>query len=283
MAPRKRVSAVSYLNTAPLVWGMTHGPQKGVFDLRFELPSECADALRGGKADIGLVPVIELARQPDLGVLPGCGIIALGLVRSILLISKKPMEEIESFAADTGSRTSVVMTQVLLARRFGLRPRVRPYPPKLDEMLELADAALIIGDAALRIDPEMSEWRGEPVQVYDMGAEWRETTSLPMVFAVWAAKNLAAEAWMPAVLNDSAAYGRRRIEEITAAESPRLGLDPGLVRTYLSEHVSFELGEEERDSMAFFLKAAAELGLVGRLPEISFLETPAAAGEQTAR
>ena len=73
MSDRLRVSAVSYLNTAPLVWGLTHGPQRGLFDLRFSLPSECADALRAGEADIGLVPTIELARasaQPTLGWCP---------------------------------------------------------------------------------------------------------------------------------------------------------------------------------------------------------------------
>ena len=78
MSAPLRVCAVSYLNTAPLVWGMTHGPQQGVFDLRFTLPPECADALREGNADIGLIPVIELARQPDLVVIPAGAIACIG-------------------------------------------------------------------------------------------------------------------------------------------------------------------------------------------------------------
>ena len=113
MKQKRRVSAVGFLNTSPLVWGLLHGPQQGAFDVHFSLPSECADELRAGKADIGLVPVIALARQPDLMVVPGCSIACRGPVRSILFFSRKPIETIESFAADTSSRTSVTLTQVL--------------------------------------------------------------------------------------------------------------------------------------------------------------------------
>jgi len=275
MSALPRVSAVSYLNTSPLVWGLTRGPQQGVVDLRFDLPAECADALRSGAADIGLVPVIELARQPDLVVIPGSAIACTGPVRSILIVSKRPLEEIESFAADTGSRTSVVMTQTLLARKFGIRPHVRPYPPKLNEMLGIADAALIIGDPALHLDPEMTEYDGQPVHVYDMGAEWVETTGLPMVFAVWAAKRTAADPRFAAVFEESAAYGAAHIDEIVAGEAPRLGLPPALVRDYVTRSISYTLGEDERRAMAYFLKAAGDLGIVepGRLPQ--FLAIPA--------
>jgi len=275
MSGLPRVSAVSYLNTSPLVWGLTHGPQQGVVDLRFDLPAECADALRSGAADIGLVPVIELARQPDLVAIPGSAIACTGPVRSILVVSKKPLQEIESFAADTGSRTSVVMTETLLARKFGIRPEVRPHAPRLGAMLEIADAALIIGDPALHLDPRMTEFEGRPVHVYDMGAEWVETTGLPMVFAVWAAKKSVADPRFAAIFEESAAYGAAHIDEIVEAEAPRLGLAPELVREYVTRYISYRLGEDERKAMRFFLQAAGELGIVeaGRDPE--FLKIPA--------
>lgn len=280
MREKHRVCAVSYLNTSPLVWGMLHGPQRGVFDLEFTLPSECADRLRSGEADVGLVPTVELARQPDLVVVPGSGIICRGPVRSILLVSKKPMEAIESFAADTGSRSSVVLTQVILARKHGVRPRVRPYPPKLDEMLELADAALVIGDPALRIDPAMSEWRGQPVHVYDLGAEWLDLTGLPMVFAVWAAKNLVADPSLASVFEESKQYGMRHIEDLILIESPRLGLDEDLVRRYVTEFIHYDLGEDERRGMSQYLKFAGEFGLVEPGVEPKFLEARAVAGQE---
>ena len=279
MSAKRRVSAVSYLNTSPLVWGMERGPQRGVFDLRFTLPAECADELRSGAADIGLVPVIELARQPDLAVIPGSAIASRGAVRTILLVSKKPMEEIESFAGDVSSRTSIVLTQIVLARRHGLRPRVRPYPPKLDEMLELADAALIIGDPALRLDPEMSSWRGRPAHVYDIGAEWTELTGRPMVYAVWAAKNLIAEPWLEEVFSASKRYGLERIEEIVERESAARGFAPELVRRYVTEHITYDLGLRERESMACFLRAAGELALAPPGAEVNYLDAAAVGRE----
>ncbi len=280
MRKKPRVCAVSYLNTSPLVWGLLHGPAQGVFELELTLPSACADRLRSGAADVGLVPAIELARQRDLVVIPGSSIACRGAVRSILLVSRKPMEAIETFAADTGSRSSVVLTQLILARKHGIRPRVRPYPPKLDEMLELADAALVIGDPALRIDPAMSQWRGQAVRVYDMGAEWLELTGLPMVFAVWAAKNLIADPSLAAAFEESKRYGLSRIDELVQQESLRVGLPVELVRRYLTEHIRFDLGDDERRAMSLYLKLAAELGLVEAGVEPRFLESHATAGGQ---
>ena len=275
MREKRRVSAVSFLNTSPLVWGLLHGPQQGVFDVHFSLPAQCADELRAGQADIGIVPSIALARQPDLVVIPGCSVSCQGPVRSILFISRKPIETIESFAADVSSRTSVVLSQIWLARKFGIRPRVRPYPPNLDEMLEVADAALIIGDPALRLDPNQTEWRGQPLFIYDLGAEWAGMTGGPMVFAVWAVKNLAAEASLPALFNASAEYGREHLEEIIEAESRERALDASLVRRYLTQHIHYGFGELEQRSLAHFLRSAAELGLVDRVADPTYLEAAA--------
>lgn len=271
MAGKFRVCAVSYLNTAPLVWGLLHGPQRGILELSFALPSECADRLRRGDADVGLVPVIELARQPDLVVVPGVGVASDGPVRSILLVSTKPLDAIESFAADTGSRTSVVLAQIVAAHRHGIRPQVRPYPPRLDEMLQIADAALIIGDPALRIDASMAEWNGRPVHVYDLGAEWTAMTGMPMVFAVWAVKSLADPEGLGETLAESAEYGLNRIEEIVTEEGARLGFPEGTVREYLTRQVRYEIGPREREAMQLYLRLACDLGLVEAPGELRFL------------
>src|SRR5215813_7297152 len=114
---RPRVSAVSFLNTTPLVWGMLHGPQQGLFDLEFRLPAGCADDLANGSADIGIVPSFELTKQ-DLEIIPGVGIACHGPVRSILLISHCPAAKIRTLAADTSSRTSVELARVILERKY---------------------------------------------------------------------------------------------------------------------------------------------------------------------
>ena len=245
--------AVSYLNTAPLVWGMLHGPQRGAFDLIFRVPSECADLLASGEADIGLVPIFELTRQP-LAIVPGVSIASRGAVRSILLVSKKPAREIGTLAADSSSRTSVALARILLSRWFGANARVLIRPPALEPMLAEADAALIIGDPALRLDPDMRGY-----YIYDLGTEWTGWTGLPMVFAVWAGRNEVITPQVIETLQHSCAWGRARLEEIVAAESVRLGLSAELVRRYLTRHIVCDLGPAEQEGMNRFLSLVREL------------------------
>ena len=108
----------------------------------------------------------------------------------------------------------------------------------------------------------MSAWRGRPVHVYDMGRIWTETTGLPMVFAVWAAKNIPVEPSLIDRFAASARWGAEHVEEIVAQEAPARGLAPELVRRYITEHICYELGERERDALEFFLAAAADLDLI---------------------
>src|SRR5215510_1913805 len=131
---------------------MLHGPQRGLFKLDFRTPAGCADQLASGSADIGIVPSFELTRQ-DLEIIPGTGIACHGAVRSILLISREPAAEIRTLAADSSSRTSVELARVILERRYGATPESISHAPDLEAMLRVADAALIIGDPALRIEP----------------------------------------------------------------------------------------------------------------------------------
>jgi len=241
---------VSYLNTTPLVWGMLHGPQRGLFDLDFRIPAECADRVASGAADIGIIPSFELTRQ-DLEVIPGAGIACRGAVRSILLVSSRPAAEIRTLAADTSSRTSVELARVLLERKFGATPEILRHPPELEQMLQRADAALIIGDPALRIEPARL-----PYYVYDLGAEWVALTGLPMVFAVWAGRRGVASAEVAVAFLDSCRYGRERLAEIVASEAAHREFAPELVRDYLTRRIVHELGPREYEGMDLFLRQA---------------------------
>ena len=245
-----RVSAVSFLNTSPLVWGLLHGPQKGMFDLKFGVPSACADALASGEADIGIVPSFELTRQ-ELDILPGAGIACHGPVRSILLVAKKPLEEVRTLAADASSRTSVELARIVLDHKFGARPQVLPHAPDLDAMLAAADAALIIGDPALRIQPAQL-----PYEVRDLGADWVEMTGYPMVFAVWAARQGVANAGVTQAFRDSCRYGLEHMDEVVEREAARLGFAPEMVRQYLTRHIVHQLGPRDYQGMRLFLEWA---------------------------
>ena len=241
---------MSFLNTTPLVWGMLHGPQKGIFELDFRVPSGCAEQLASGAADIGIVPSFELTRQ-DLEIIPGVGIACHGAVRSILLVSSRAAGEIRTLAVDSSSRTSVQLARVILERRYGAEPVMTAHAPDLEAMLRVADAALIIGDPALRIEPECL-----PYHVYDLGAEWVEMTGLPMVFAVWAARKGVVTPEVAEAFRGSCRYGLGRMDEIVAAESARLGFAPELVRYYLTRHIVHELGPREYEGMDLFLQYA---------------------------
>lgn len=232
---------------------MLHGRQRGMFDLRFCLPSECADLLERGEADIGILPAAELPRL-GLKILRGAGIASRGAVRSILLISKRPFGEIRTLATDTSSRTSVQLARVLLARNYGAEPRLVPCGPDVEAMLRCADAGVIIGDPALRVNIDRI-----PYRVLDLGAEWTASTGLPMVFAVWAARGGCATPEIEAAFLDSCRFGLERLEEIARLEAGPRGLSEDLAREYLTQRVRFELGPQEYAGLERFLGLAGDL------------------------
>ncbi len=245
--------AVSYLNTVPLVWGMLHGPQSEIFDLRFALPSECADQLASGEADIGIVPVIEMARQ-KLDYFRGTGIACRGPVRSILLVSKVPFSEIRVLATDSGSRTSVMLSRVILAEKFGVEPAIISRRADLAPMLGEADAALLIGDAALRVDPATL-----PFESLDLGEEWTSLTGLPMVFAVWAGRKEIIQQRYADAFVESCRFGISSIGDIVPAEARARGFAEPVVRQYLTRHIVFELSDRDYAGMNLYLERALRL------------------------
>lgn len=241
---------------------MLHGEQRGLFDVSFAIPAECADRLAGGRADIGIVPCIELTRQ-KLEVIPGAGIACDGPVRSILLISKVPFPEIRMVAADSSSRTSVMLTRIVLSKKYGVEPEVISRKPELPAMLDEADACLIIGDPALLIEPHEV-----PFHVLDLGNEWKLMTGLPMVFAVWAAGN-GVPRQSPEPFLESLRFGRAHLAEIVESEYQRRGISRELAHEYLTRHIRFELGPREYQGMALFLKYATELPNSADLRKVS--------------
>jgi len=232
---------------------MLHGEQQGLFELERAIPSECADRLADGRADIGIVPSVELNHQ-KLEIIPGCGIACRAEVRSIFLISKVAFGQIRTLATDSSSRTSVALSRIVLARKYGVEPQLYSVPPNLASMLELCDAALIIGDAALVLNPAEL-----PFRILDLGSEWTQMTGLPMVFAVWAAR-AGFPTQDPAPFTASLRFGMDHIDDIVRQEHPKLGISETLAREYLTRNIVFELGDKEYAGLNLFLQYASELG-----------------------
>jgi predicted solute-binding protein len=237
---------------------MLHGPQRDLFDLDFAVPSLCADRIRADQDDIGIVPVIEMRRQ-NLEMFRGTGIACRGPVRSILLISKVPFPDVRTLAVDSGSRSSVMLSRILLEKQFGASPAVLTRPPVLADMIEEADAALIIGDPALLLDPA-----DLPFPALDLGQAWLEMTGLPMVFAVWAGPQGVVTPEREEAFRASCRYGLEHIDDIVAAEHTIRGITPELAREYLTRHIAFELDDNDYRGMELYLQYATALDAADR-------------------
>ncbi|MFZ0637167.1 MAG: menaquinone biosynthesis protein [Candidatus Acidiferrales bacterium] len=296
-----RISIVEYLNTAPLVWGFAEGPQADRYDLSYTLPSQCAEALRRGEADIAIIPAIEYQRIENLVVLPDMAVAAKREVRSILVVAKKPIELAKRIALDTSSRSSAALVRILAAEHWRIAPEFVEARPDPSEMLQTADAALVIGDPALRIAVKMDQLAAKPPStgdccggdpkdlpvpgfeslfVYDVAHEWQELTGLPCVLAIWAGRR---DVITPEVVADflaSKEYGMAHIADIADVASAKLDLPPEELETYLAEHIDFSLDAENLAGLELYYQKAAALGLI---PRARPLELVAAAFNSTMR
>jgi predicted solute-binding protein len=244
------ISAVNYLNSVPLVWGMMHGSERSHVRMRFEIPSECARTIERGQATVGLVPVAEISRQ-KLDVVPGYGIACHGAVRSILLVSRKPIRQIQTLAADASSRTSVQLARVVLRETYGAAPEFLSRPPHLETMLQECDAALLIGDSALVLDPYKL-----PFEVLDLGAEWYALTGLPMVFALWAGHVKRHAEELGDILERSWKFGAEHVNDIVELEHERRHVSRELAHEYLTRYIHYPIGEIEWRGLEVFLELA---------------------------
>jgi len=271
-----RLGAVSYLNVRPLVYGLERHPDD--VSVRFDVPSVCAALLAAGEIDLGMVPSITHLDRPGDRVVPGVCIGSYGAVASVALFSRVPVAAIRRIALDTSSRTSVALTRILCSRRFGISPAFVSRPPDLRSMLADADAALLIGDPALFLDPA-----DYGVSKIDLGAEWTAMTGLPFVWAFWAGRPDAADARTVRLLQDAAEEGMRRSDQIAddyCRERPELRV---LARHYLKNNLMFRLDLRAVAGLEAYYREAAALSLVPAPGPVTFFPQAASGGGVEAR
>jgi len=269
---RPRLGHIQFINCLPLYYGMVKNDVLLDVDLVRANPADLARMVLDGELDLAPIPAIEYARHADeLVLLPEIAISSDGEVQSILLLSKVPVAELSGrlvALADT-SRTSQVLCRVLLERRWGVTPEYVQMPPDLPAMLRDADAALLIGDEALR-----AYWDTPlDVHVYDLGREWTDWTHLPMVYAVWAVRKEFAAEQPEAVqqvadaLNGSLAYCRTHLDDISeyAARWEPFGADK--FRSYF-EALHFRYEPRYREGLKRYFAEAVSLGQLDAVPEM---------------
>jgi chorismate dehydratase len=296
---RLRVSAINFLNPAPLMWDFEHPPQNSElaqrYHLHYTLPSLCAEDLLANRADLGLIPIASLT--PDLAIVPGCTIASLDHVRSIQLIIKVPVRQkyeefapnqthdalasIRTIAADTASRSSLAYAQILFHKFIGTQPEFLPAPANPIAMLQQADAALLIGDPALLALESRTHIEAQPnigpCLWLDLAHEWRTRTRLPWVAAVWAVRTEAlvnsatTETQLIEDLQHSRNRGLAHIEQLVAEWTPRIALQPATIRHYLSRNISYTLTLDCIATIELFRRYAAEANILPTLPHLRFL------------
>ncbi len=290
---RLKISAISYLNTAPLMWDFEHAEAGAElvanYDISYTIPSACAEALRAGTADIGIIPAAAYTTVPDLVIIPDVTIAARRAVRSILLVGKRPvnplsrqtlskqpsskghwLKQVRTVALDTSSLTSVALAKILFSKWLGGARDYAAMAPDLDAMLGACDAALLIGDPALQVDRTR-------YFTLDLAEEWVARTGKSFVFAFWAIRKQALVGrngrTIAEVFKKSRDHGLspKRLEAIAQEWAPRLGLTVEVIRVYLTHNIHYYLDPPCLEGLEFYYRLGAEVGVLPPAPELQFV------------
>lgn len=245
--PDIRISAVSYLNTKPFLYGLFTHPVKSEIDLRLDVPSECARKLRNGEVDLALLPVGALRDLPEYKLISDYCIGADGSVRTVCIYSQVPIEQVQEVYLDPDSRTSVLLCKYLLQDYWRSPVKFMQGRPGYEQLIKGTTAGLMIGDKAL--DQELRS-----AYVYDLAEYWKKMTGLPFTFAVWVSTQSLDQDFINS-FNAALAQGLARIDELVMLmENTRAHFD---VYTYYKENISYLLDQDKRDSMKLFLEKTA--------------------------
>jgi chorismate dehydratase len=296
-----RISVVQYLNTAPLVRAFTHGPLQGKYDLSFTVPSQCAEALRTNTADVAIIPAIEFQRIPNLVILPDLSIASKERVRSLLIVSQSPIREARRIALDGSSRSSQALTKILCDARWLISPQFTEAAPDLATMLAAADAALLIGDPALRLAIAAEQHLLTPGRdgalvctgaqiglpqfpkafIYDVVHEWWQLTERPAVLALWAARAEIVTPELAADFSASLAYGLAHLPDICAEGARELQLPAKELSLYLRTNIDYSLDAENLKGLDEYFAHAARLNLIPQANPISIYGSAARPARQS--
>jgi chorismate dehydratase len=249
-----RIGAVNYLNSRPLIEGLSLLLPNA--ELHLDYPSRLADALAANQLDVALIPSVEYFRRPGYEIVSDACVAARGEVMSVKLYCRVHPGDIQRIALDEGSRTSAALARVILAEKFGVFPESEPLPLESKTRDSDADAILLIGDRAMHSPDESF------VEVMDLGSLWYEWTGLPFVFAMWVAREDAGTEGVEEALSRARDRGLANVDAIVREDGVRLGLTEEVGRHYLTKNLHYHLSSAERTGLRLFRELAAQQNLV---------------------
>lgn len=249
------LGVVPYLNALPL-----YDSLRSSRDIKIvaAVPSVLAPMLRRGECDLALIPVVEHFRGVGETIVSNSCIGCTGNVRSVLLFSRVPFEDIQTVALDASSRSSVALLQVVLHDLFGLMPEYRSVPPDVQMMLREHDAALLIGDNAL-----LAADAPNNIRVLDLGVAWQQLTGLSFVFAAWVSRRgLYKSAELAALLDNARQEGVRRSEEIARQAAQISPVPQAVIESYFRDAIEYSMTDSHRMGLQEFRARCDENGLL---------------------
>lgn len=248
-----KVTAVSYLNTKPLLYGLLHHPVAEQIELSLDIPSECARKLQNGEADLGLVPVAVLPDLSQSHIVSDFCIGARGAVKTVGIYADRPLSEITDLYLDHHSRTSVALTRLLLRDHWQLDLRLLPASDGYINRIGGPVGGLVIGDRTIGLEQRFAYF-------YDLGKAWYDFQSLPFVFAAWVSNRSLPSAFL-ADFNEALAEGVAQIPRLMyLLPQPQSDFD---LQEYFTHYISYKLDDSKKQALQTFLQ------LLSTLPEIA--------------
>ncbi len=266
---RLQIGSVPYLNAKPLFVPLA---RRDDVEMTLLPPRDLAAHLAAGRIEAGLVPTFDFLMRSDHRAARGVAIASRGPVRSVLFFHRVPLDRVRRVAVDRSSLSSSALLKILLAERFRLAPDYADTAPDLRALERGADGLLLIGDPAMRAAAESR------VPRLDLGEEWTRHTGLPFVYAVFALRPGAREEAITRAIGEAKTAGLSERDEIADSSAAGLGLPAAELRTYLSECIRYDLGEEEIAGMEAFRDAAGRCGLLPERRPIALVGSALPAG-----
>jgi chorismate dehydratase len=260
-----RLAASSYLNTAPLIWSFLYGSKQGTVELfTHKAPARCAEMLRSGDVDAALVPVIEYQRLPDIKIVPDVCVGSRSAVRSVVIVSKQNnLKKVKRVALDDSSRTSVALVKIIFREFLGFEPEWQTSPPDLKSMLEHNDAALIIGDPAMKIPREK-------FRVFDLATLWHNFTGFGFVFAMWMAGKNSAEQVRAIDFKSACDEGLANLKDIVERNADQT-LSAEEIGGYLTRNIAFQMDEDMIKGLELYFALAEKHELIEQIKPLEFI------------
>jgi chorismate dehydratase len=245
-----RISAVSYLNTKPFVYGLQHSDLIKQIDLSLDFPSQCAAKLSSDLADIGLIPVAAIPDVQNAQLISDFCIASSGKVQTVVLLSNVPLADIKRIDLDYQSRTSVQLVRILAKKFWEIAPQWgNGQPGYIECSKDITTAVVVIGDRVFETVERFT-------YCYDLGEEWKKFTGLDFVFACWIA-NKTIDIDFISEFNMALSYGLSHLTEVIYECE---NFYPGYhLNEYFRENISFVLDDSKRKGLDLFNRLNAEV------------------------